>query len=360
MNTKSIWIFSVILVASLAGLASAGTISIPLVTVGDPGNVADPATGYGSVPYTYSIGEYDVTIGDYTAFLNAVAVNGDPYGLYNSAMAPGNGPAYGFRTLGIARSGSSGNYSYSVAGSYSQAANCPIYDVSWGDACRFINWLANGQPTGAEGPGTTETGTYTLNGGTSNLALMQVSRNPGSTWVLPTVDEFYKAAYYVGGSTNAGYWTYPTQSNTPPSNVLSSSGTNNANFSGNGASLSSDLVNALTPVGAFADSPGRYGTYDMGGDVWQWNETPYNNLGRAQRGGSYASADGALIADTYNIAIPALTDPNVGFRVAYVPEPSSVAMLAAAVAICIFVTLTRPSSSERSESCNMAGADFNH
>ena len=44
----------------------------------------DPLTGYGSsVPYTYSIGEFDVTMADYAAFLNAVAATGDPYLLYN-------------------------------------------------------------------------------------------------------------------------------------------------------------------------------------------------------------------------------------------------------------------------------------
>ena len=31
--------------------------------------------------------------------------------------------------------------------------------------------------------------------------------------------------------------------------------------------------NHLTPVGAFSASPGPYGTYDMGGDVYQWNES---------------------------------------------------------------------------------------
>ncbi len=35
---------------------------------------------------------------------------------------------------------------------------------NWGDAARFANWLENGQPTGPEGTGTTETGSYTLNG----------------------------------------------------------------------------------------------------------------------------------------------------------------------------------------------------
>jgi len=268
MSTKLRHIFWIVLFVCPATLASAGTISIPLVTVGDPGNVADPATGYGSVGYAYQMGEYDVTIGDYTAFLNAVAQT-DTYGLYNTGMALR--PVGSFYTLGIARSGSSGSYTYSVAGSYSQAANCPIYDVSWGDACRFINWLANGQPTGAENANTTEAGTYSLNGGTSNLALMQVARNPGSTWVLPNVNEWYKASYYVGGGANAGYWTYPTQSNTPPSNVLSATGTNNANYSGVNTGPpnygATDYTNFLTPVGAFAASPGAYGTYDMGGNM---------------------------------------------------------------------------------------------
>jgi hypothetical protein len=56
------------------------------------------------------------------------------------------------------QSGSSGSDSYSVTGSDPQAANCPIFDLTWGDAARFCNWLQNGQPTGAEGAGTTETG----------------------------------------------------------------------------------------------------------------------------------------------------------------------------------------------------------
>ena len=63
---------------------TAGPVNISLVTVGDPGNLPDPATGYGAVPYAYQIGEYDVTMGQYAAFLNSVAVSGDPYGLYNT------------------------------------------------------------------------------------------------------------------------------------------------------------------------------------------------------------------------------------------------------------------------------------
>ena len=61
-----------------------GQTSISLVPVGNPGNAND-TTGYGSVGYNYSIDKYDVTLGQYTQFLNAVAKT-DTYGLYNSYM----------------------------------------------------------------------------------------------------------------------------------------------------------------------------------------------------------------------------------------------------------------------------------
>ncbi len=47
-----------------------GDTSMQFVTVGDPGNVADtvteseyPGGDYGSVPYVYQMGKYDVTFG---------------------------------------------------------------------------------------------------------------------------------------------------------------------------------------------------------------------------------------------------------------------------------------------------------
>jgi len=276
-KNRSILFVAAFLAASAAVAAQAdvynmptGQTSLAFVTVGDPGNAADPATGYGAVPYTYQMGKYDVTVGQYCQFLNAVATTSDPYGLYNYNMSPDPGEknnTYYMPTIGITQSGGSGNYSYSVAGSDPQAANCPVFNVSWGDAARFCNWLQNNQPTGAEGPGTTETGAYTLNGAVQG-ALLHITRNAGATYVIPTENEWYKAAYY--NPSNASYWLYSTQSNTAPSNVLSATGTNNANFCNSGYT---DPTNYLTPVGAFAGSPGPYGTFDMGGDVWQWLET---------------------------------------------------------------------------------------
>ena len=72
-------------------------VTIDMVTVGNPGNAPDTevmtccgsstgTTGYGSVGYRYRIGKYEVTAGQYTEFLNAVA-KADPNGLYNTEMA---------------------------------------------------------------------------------------------------------------------------------------------------------------------------------------------------------------------------------------------------------------------------------
>lgn len=59
----------------------AHAISIDLVPVGNAGNANDAGgSGIGAVAYDYQIGKYDVTIGQYTAFLNAVAAT-DTYPL---------------------------------------------------------------------------------------------------------------------------------------------------------------------------------------------------------------------------------------------------------------------------------------
>ena len=47
--------------------------------------------------------------------------------------------------------------------------------VSWGDATHYVNWIQNGEPTAPEGPGTTESGTYALNGSTGGAELMAVT-----------------------------------------------------------------------------------------------------------------------------------------------------------------------------------------
>src|ERR1051325_3322279 len=119
------------IVALFPWAAAFATITMETVPVGNLRNAND-ATGFGGVNYAYNIGKYEVTVGQYTEFLNAVAAT-DTYGLYNTRMGTDG------HTAGISRSGSSGNYSYSVIGSQ----NHPVAYVRWADAARFANWLHN-------------------------------------------------------------------------------------------------------------------------------------------------------------------------------------------------------------------------
>ena len=60
------------------------TVTMDWVAVGNAGNAAD-STGYGGVSDVYQISTYEVTAGQYTEFLNAVATT-DTHGLYNTSM----------------------------------------------------------------------------------------------------------------------------------------------------------------------------------------------------------------------------------------------------------------------------------
>jgi formylglycine-generating enzyme required for sulfatase activity len=76
--------------AALIFALPAHAVTMEWVEVGDPGNDPDTAvmtccgsstgtTGYGSVPYTYWIGKYEVTNAQYAEFLNAVAATSPDY-----------------------------------------------------------------------------------------------------------------------------------------------------------------------------------------------------------------------------------------------------------------------------------------
>ncbi len=184
--------------------------SLGTVTVGNPGNAPDTRydpNGYGSVDYVYNIGEHGVTAVQYAEFLNAVAAM-DTYGLYNTNMLSSSSRCK------IERSGSSPNYTYSVAGDW---ADRPVNYVSWGDAARFANWLHNDQPTGVQGLSTTEDGAYFLDGATSNEELLAVTREVDWNWAITSEDEWYMAAYHQNDGVTGNHFDYPTSSDSVPS-----------------------------------------------------------------------------------------------------------------------------------------------
>ncbi len=311
-----------VMLGLLALTASAAqAVTIPTVPIGNAGNAPDN-TGYGAVAYDYRIGTTEVTNAQYVAFLNAVAAT-DTYGLFSPYM---ESTTWG----GITRMGDSGSYAYSVkadAGSYTYA-NKPVVYVSWGDAARFSNWLHNGQPTGAQNAGTTEDGAYTLNGAVTNAALLAVTRNADATWFLPTENEWYKAAYYDGNTST--YYDFPTGTDATPNNNPPSSDTgNSANFYNNGPTTG-NWNYPLTDAGAYTQSASPYDTYDQGGNVLEWNEARFSGF-RELRGGAWDDIANSLAASYREIIGPTYEGNSVGFRVATVPEPSSLTLLACAV-----------------------------
>lgn len=297
----------------LSSSTGAPAVTIDLVTVGNPGNPDDThGAGYGGVDYVYNIGKYEVTAGQYTDFLNAVAAS-DPYGLYN--------PTMGTHTYGckIQRSGSPGSYTYSVA---ANRANRPANYVSFWDAARFANWMNNGQ---SSDPATIEDGAYTLNGYNGPDGSWIV-RNAAALMSLTSEDEWYKAAYHKNDGLTGNYWDYPTGTNVLPSNdLVSPDPGNNANFYDGDYTIGDPYW--TTEGGEFENSMSAYGTFDQGGNVWEWNEAVVFDTKRISRGGAFGIVGSALHASYRYYTDPTAEFSDRGFRMAAVPEPATLLLL---------------------------------
>ncbi|QDT73585.1 formylglycine-generating enzyme family protein [Lacipirellula limnantheis] len=277
---------------------TAAAVTIATVPVGHAGNAND-WTGWGGVGYEYRIGAYEVRNAEYVEFLNAKAVS-DPLGLYNANMGSN---ARG----GITRSGVSGSYSYAPKAGMQ---NKPVNYVSFYDAVRFANWLGNGQ-----GSGDTESGAYTILGGTAEPTNgRDIVRNSGATWFLTSDNEWYKAAYHKNDGVTDHYFAYPTANDVAPAGGAPPGGSNSANIS--------LLVGDPTDVGAYVASASPYGTFDQGGNASEWTEKlqPDFETYRTRRGGEWNGFSSNLWAGTQFIEDPLNEHLSVGFRLATVAE----------------------------------------
>jgi sulfatase modifying factor 1 len=319
-------VFSVSVAALLGSLAVSAHAApvIHWVTVGDPGNEAD-TTGVpnpaGAVADSFQIMKFEFTNQQYTDFLNSVDASGtNPNSVYNPNM--GSNARGGISFTSDNASGSK----YAVK---TNMGDKPVNYVNWFDAARVSNWLMNG----ATGTSSTETGAYTLNNAISGNA---PTVNPGATFYVPTGDQWYKAAYYKGGSTSAGYWDYATQNDTAPTAVTAdSTGIGSAGGTGNFANYNFEadwnaLNGNVTTVGTNG-GPSAYGAFDMSGNVREW--TGADNSSLAMRGGCW-DVNFSSLSSSDRLAVAASADSACrGFRlVAPVPEPSTCAMALAGLA----------------------------
>jgi formylglycine-generating enzyme len=269
---------------------------IEFVTIGDLGNPDDtvtfPAVPVGGVPYAYRMGKYEISE---QMISNA------------NAMA----------SLGITKD--------------TRGLDKPATRMSWNEAARFVNWLNTStghlpaykfaiQP---DEPG------YNSN---ANIQLWtptdpgynadNLYRNGLAKYFLPSMDEWYKAAYYEPSS--GVYHFYPNGSNTAPTAVASGTAANTAvynqpNFSGPAYIT---LAGGLSP----------YGTMAQGGNAYEWEETDYDRLNdsptadRGIRGGDWDSTPFSMHAGIRASFPPSAN--SVGFRVAStIPEPGTVLLV---------------------------------
>lgn len=209
----------------------------------------------------------------------------------------------------------------------------PASQVTWFEAAKFVNWL------------NTSTGhqiAYQLN--SSNTLLTPWSsadawqiggenlfRHKDAFYVLPSEDEWYKAAFHKNDGVTANYWDYATESNTAPLAVT-------------GGTLPHTAVYNHTLTPAEVNNAGglsAYGTMAQDGNVWEWMESGFDGTntlgseGRTVRGGYFDGSFAALrsgVLGRSNFG-PAATDLCIGFRVAstvaLVPEPGTMTLLIA-------------------------------
>lgn len=315
--------------AASAALATSTSVSASItmdwVNVGNPGNAGDTANSaaHGAVAYAYQIGKYEVTNEQYTAFLNAADPTGaNANGIYNASM--GSNARGGISYTAGADSG----LKYTIR---ANMGNKPVNYVSWYDAARFTNWLGNGQ-----GNGSTETGAYTLNGSAGIII-----KNVGATVYIPSVDEWHKAAFYDPTKNNiGGYWLYPTQSDTAPTEAtangtgdVSNSAANVANYN-YGADWNGRNGN-VTSVGSAAAN-NYYGTFDQGGNVEEWNDRVVFETLRGVAGGSFSLEEIEMRGSSNTRDNPMDEFNSLGFRVASVgpiPEPSTYGLILGGLAL---------------------------
>ena len=272
MRSKSnLLVVMVVCVMVLANSVSATIIrgiEIDFVTIGDAGNAAD-STGYGAVAHEYNIGKYEVTNGQWDTF---ASVAGTPTG--NPSCAYDENP-------------------------YWTGTNVPTNSVSWYEALQFCNYLTSGDKS---------QGVYLFSGNNVNPGdFLGIDRDLaistyGTAYVIPTEDEWYKAAYYTG----SGYSTYANGTDVAP--------------------IAGDDTNYDGVIGPWDVGNGtmeQNGTFDMMGNVWEWNETLIGST-RGIRGGSYCNYGSSLRSSARVDGAPLNGNDGIGFRVASVPEPTTI------------------------------------
>ncbi len=273
--------------------------AIDFVTVGNPGNADDAGAGggqswawssFGSVPYTYRLGVYEIP----TALIEKATTGG----MMNVVAL----------TTSISMS--------------------PARQMSWYEAAAFVNWL-NTSTGHNPAYNLSFNGEWSMSlwgsGDAWQLGGENLYRRKDAYYFLPSEDEWYKAAYHKNDGITANYWDYATGGNMPPIGTGGGTAPGTAIYGGGRSGPQVvNLAGGLSP----------YGTMGQNGNVREWTESAYDGINnetteyRSIRGGDFGTPTGDLISSGRTLDYPSGYSDRVGFRVASVPEPTTFAMLA--------------------------------
>ena len=281
----------------------ANQFSIDFVEIGNPGSAGRAnayPSGLGSVNYVYSIGKYEISRDMITKFNSATGI--------------------GITMADMTNYGGNG-------------ANRPASGISWNEAARFVNYLNTSK-------GYQAAYKFTTSGANDNIDLWGSGeynqnnpfRHKDAYYFLPSADEWFKAAY---GSPSGTWYNYATGS-TFPTRISGGTASGTAVYGGSsyGVFGPADITNA----GGLS----AWGTMGQDGNVWEWKESAWDFTNdsatelRELSGISFANDQGVGYAGNRNTKDPTNDlDENftLGFRVASVPEPSSLSLLLAGGAV---------------------------
>jgi hypothetical protein len=274
----------------------ANAFTMDFVMIGNSGDAVDTTrtpNSAGSVAYNYNLGKYEVS-----------------RDMINKANAQGS--------LGITLQDMT---SYGGNG-----VNRPATGLSWNEAGRYVNWMST-STGGTAAYKFDGSGNFQLwSAGDAGYNANNQSRNSLAKYWLPSMDEWIKAAY---GSPSGIWYKYPTGSDNEPVAVASGTAANTAVYGGQSGPADIDNAGGLS----------AYGTMAQGGNAWEWIErnNTVSNSWQEHVTGSYwndISHPPLFVLNLENGEGPFHVYPpyadvdDVGFRVASVPEPSALSLLA--------------------------------
>ena len=185
---------------------------------------------------------------------------------------------------------------------FSQSDRHPVCAVSWEDAKAFCGWLSTKEGRTYRLPTDLEWSMAVgLPGEVGATPRERSGRIPGHfPWgtEMPPIANGLPAGNYPGAEASETNWP-------PAFRVI-------PGFR--------DPFARTAPVGSFA--PNKFGLYDMGGNVWEWCEDPFEagKDTRVVRGGSWVdNLEEILFASYRHYGRPELRNTSVGFRCVLVP-----------------------------------------